>query len=75
MALDGLLFFIFGYFLPFYPLTAWKIKIFKKLKKAPKGIIILQMWTKNYDQKVYRSEGLVRDGRKDGKSDMQRWVH
>ena len=46
---DKLLFFILGYFLPFYPLTAQKIKISKKLKQTPGDIIILHMCTKNYE--------------------------
>ena len=33
-----------------YALTAQIIKIKKKMKKAPGDIIILHMWTKNYDQ-------------------------
>ena len=35
-----------GYFLPFFSLTAWKIKISEKIKKAPGDIIILHMCTK-----------------------------
>ena len=38
-----------GIFCPFNPLTAQKIKILKKMKKAPGYIIILHMCTKNYD--------------------------
>ena len=49
-----LLFFILGYFLPFYPLTAPKIKFSKKLNKKKKkkkvgDIIILHKCTKNHD--------------------------
>ena len=48
-----LLFFILGYFWPFYPppppLTPQKIKISEKAKKMPRDIIILQMCAKNYD--------------------------
>ena len=35
------------------PLTAQKIKIFKKMKKTPGDIIILRKCTKNYDQMMY----------------------
>ena len=47
-------------FCPFTPLTARKIKILKKWKKTP-GDIILNMCTKNYDQIMYGSWGMVCD--------------
>ena len=37
-------------FWPLISLTAQKIKIFKKMKKAPGDITILHMCTKTYDQ-------------------------
>ena len=43
------LFFILGYFLPFYSLTTQKIKI----KKKTHGDIILHMYTKNNDHMIY----------------------
>ena len=47
---DVIVIFYFGLlFAPFTPLTAQKIKISKKIKKAPGDIIILHMCTKNYD--------------------------
>ena len=49
-------------FNPFTSLTAWKIKIKKKLKKIPGDIIILHMYTKNYDQMMYSSWHKVCDG-------------
>ena len=45
--------FHFGYFLPFTPLTAQKVKIKKKMKKTPGDIIILHICTKNYNQMIY----------------------
>ena len=51
------------FFCPFTPLTTQKIKIFKKWKKAPGDIIILHMYTKNYDYMMYGSWGMVRDER------------
>ena len=48
-------------FCTFTPLKAQKIKISEKKKKTPGNIIILQMWTKNYDQMIYGSWDTVRD--------------
>ena len=48
-------FFIFGYFLPFYPLNSPKNQNLKKMKKRSGDIIILQMCTKNYDHMMYGS--------------------
>ena len=45
---DVLLFFILGYFLPFYIANSPKNENFKKLEKMP-GDVILNMCTKNYD--------------------------
>ena len=58
-----------GYFLPFYPLTAWKMKIssmknenLKKMKKRPGDIIIiLHKCTKNYDHMPYCSWDMAHD--------------
>ena len=73
-------------FCPFTPLTAQKIKILKKWKKMHGDIIILHMFTKNYDQMMYGSWDMLHKGRMDeqtdrrmhrqtdGKSDIQRWV-
>ena len=55
---------------PFTPLTAWKIKI-KKKKKKTSGDIILHKCTKNYDQMIYGSWDMVRDGRTDGRTDRR----
>ena len=49
-------------FCPCTPITAWKIKILKKMKKAPGDIIIWHMCTKNYDTMMHRSWDIVRDG-------------
>ena len=48
MAYDGCnRYFSFGAnILPFYPLTAQKIKKNLKMKKTPRDIIILHIWTK-----------------------------
>ena len=45
----------FGLFLPFTPLKAKKIQNFQKMKKTAVNIIILHMYTKNYDQIIYGS--------------------
>ena len=66
-----MLFFILVYSFVLLPaLTAQKIKIFKKMKKAPGDIIILHMRTKDYDQMMYGSWDVVRDGQADEKSDI-----
>ena len=58
------------------PLTAQKIKILEKWrKKTPGDIIILQMCTKKYDQKMYRSWDMPRDGRTDGRTDGRKKWH
>ena len=50
-------------FCPFIPLTAKKIKILKKWKKKmPGDIIIWHICTKNYDQMMYGSWDMVRNG-------------
>ena len=57
--------FIFkGLFSALNPLTALKIKILKKWY-----VIILHMCTKNYDQMMYVSWGMVRNERTDGRTD------
>ena len=48
-------FVILDHFLHLYPLTTQKIKILKKLKKAPWDIIILQKCTNNHDHMLYCS--------------------
>ena len=53
--MDVIVIFYFGLFLPFYPLTAPKIKNFKKMRKRPGDLIILHKCTKNYDYRVYCS--------------------
>ena len=51
-----LLFFILGYFLPFYRPNSPKNENFKKMKKkTPGGIITLQKCTKNHDHMLYCS--------------------
>ena len=59
---DGCNYFSFwAIFCPLTAITAWKIKILKKWKKAPGDIIILHMRPKNYDQMMYGSRDMVRD--------------
>ena len=48
-------------FYHFTPITASKMKISKKWKKAPGDLINLKKGTKNYDHIVYRSWEKVRD--------------
>ena len=64
MARGGCNYFSFwAIFCAFTPLTARKIKIFKKWKKKlPGDIIILHMCIKNYDQMMYSSWDMVCDG-------------
>ena len=65
------------------PLKAKKNQNFEKMKKMPGDIIILDTYTKNYDQKMYSSWDMLcdrwtdrwMDGWTDGKSDIERWVH
>ena len=72
------LFFISGYFLPFYPPNNPKIKNLKKWKKISGDIIILHTCTKNHDHIMYGSRDMVHDGwidrwtdgRTDRKSDI-----
>ena len=49
---------------PFIPLTAQKIKIKNKTKtkKTLGDIIILHMYTKNYDQMMYDSSDMLSEG-------------
>ena len=42
-----------GHFLPFHPLTAWKIKLKKKKKKKCLEISSFYICTINYDQMMY----------------------
>ena len=57
---------LFALFLPFYPpFIPLKNQNFTKTKKTPGVIFILQMCTKNYDQMMYSSWGMVRDGQTD----------
>ena len=46
----------------------------KKKKKTPGDIIILHISTKNYDQMMYGSWDMVRDGRKGGRKKWHREV-
>ena len=46
----------------FTPLTAWKMKISKKMTKTPGDIIILHKCTKNHDHMLYCSWDMVHDG-------------
>ena len=42
-------------FCPFNPLPAQKMKIFLKMKKTPRDIIVLHNCTKNHDHMLYHS--------------------
>ena len=44
------------------------------MKKESGDIIILHMYTKNYDHMMYSSWDMVHDRWTDGKSDLKRWV-
>ena len=55
------MFFVLGNFLPFYPPNSLKNKNFKKLKKAPGGIILLHKFTKNHDHMLLCSWDMARD--------------
>ena len=50
-----LIFFISGYFLHFYLPNGLKNQKLKNMKKIPGDIIILHMYTKNYDQMIHGS--------------------
>ena len=62
-------FFILSYFLHFYSPSSPKNRNFKKMEKRSRDIIILHMCTKNYDQIMYGSWDMVRDGRTDGRTE------
>ena len=49
-------------FCPFTPETTQQIKILKKWKKTPGGIIILHTCTKNHDHMLYCSSDMMCDG-------------
>ena len=58
--------------MPFNSLTTQKIKILKKWrKKKNPGDIILHKFTKNYDQMMYGSWGMVCDRQMDGQIDRK----
>ena len=57
-----MLFFILGYFSPFYPSHSPKNENFKTMKKILGDIIILHKCTKNHDYILYCSWDIVRDG-------------
>ena len=59
----------FGPFFALSPPNSPKNQNFEKVKKTPGDIIILHMCTKNYDQMMYNSLDVVRDGRTDGQTD------
>ena len=50
------------FFLPFYPVTAQKIKTLKKWKRKPQDIIILHKCTKNHGHMLYCSWDMAHDG-------------
>ena len=56
------MFFILGYFLPFYLPNSPKNHNLEKVKKSPGYIIILHMCTKNHDHMLHCSWDMVRDG-------------
>ena len=70
-----LLFFIWGYFLPFYPPNSPKNQNFKKMKQKPGDITILHMCTKNYDQVMYGSWDIARERRTAKQTDRQKKWH
>ena len=62
-------FVIWDSFLPFYPSNNPKNQNFEKMKKTPGDIIILHVCTRNYDQMMYGSRGMVQDRRTDRQTD------
>ena len=61
----------FGPFSAILPPKSPKKQNFKKWKKTPGDIIILQMCTKNYDHMMYGSWDMVWDGWMDQKTDRK----
>ena len=59
-----------GYFLPFYLPNNPKNQNFKKMKTRTGDITILHKCTENYDQMMYSSWDMVRNGWTDKKSDI-----
>ena len=64
-----LLFLILGYFLPFYPPNSPKNENLEEMKKTTRDIIILHMFTKNYDQMMYGSWDMLHDRQ------MDKWMN
>ena len=64
-------FFILGHFLRFYSPNSPKNQNFEKMKKTPGDIITLHMCTKKYDQMMYGSWDMLRDGRTDVQMDVR----
>ena len=60
---DVIVIFHFGLFFALSPPNSLKNQNLKKMKKIPGDIIILQKFNKNYDQMMYSSWDIVRDGR------------
>ena len=58
---DVIVVFHFGLFFAFYPPNSLKNENFKKTKKTPGYVIILQNCTKNYDHTVYCSWDMAHD--------------
>ena len=56
-------FVILGHFLPFYLTNNPKKQNFQKMKKTSGDIFILHMCSKNYDQMMYDSCDMARNGR------------
>ena len=55
-----------NFFATFNPANNPENQSFHKMKKTPWDIIILHMFTKNYDHTMYGSWDMVRDGEMDG---------
>ena len=67
---DVIVNFHFGLFFSLLPPNSPKNKIKKETRSLPGDIIsFLHMCTKNYDQMMYGSRDMVRDGRMDGRTD------
>ena len=60
----------FELFFAFYPPNNPKNQNFEKMKKTPGDITILHTCTKNYDQMMYGSLDVLRNGQMDGKNDI-----
>ena len=68
---DIILIFYLGLFFALLPPKNSKHQNFRKMKKLPRDIIILHMFTTNNDDMIYGSWNMMRDGQTDRRTDRK----